>query len=223
MLATIHAQSREVGRHTGATSAIKPLVSDTNVGVRRSWAPERISVTLVIKAGVKSPLTEDKSPGSELMSCETSGPPRRSLAVPRRDLVWFVVGALSKVARSVTTSLMFEMPVGESSCSIPESDCAREPKRPVSPVVFIACRSKSSWSERSSMSDRARASSTLSRTLAAGAGFAMSIAGKVNAATTAAGMILKKCMVTVGTVKIESSASIDSSDNRGNGEGIGTA
>ena len=53
------------------------------------------------------------------------------------------------------------------------------------------------------MSDKSRASKTLPE----GAGFAISIAGRVNAATIAAGNILKKCMVALQNVKIESETS----------------
>jgi hypothetical protein len=39
--------------------------------------------------------------------------------------------------------------------------------------------------------------------LAAGEGFAMTMAGKVNAATTAAGSILERRMVVLGSVQVE--------------------
>lgn len=56
------------------------------------------------------------------------------------------------------------------------------------------------------MPDRSRASNTLP----AGAGFTMSIVGKVNATTIAAEDVLKKCMVVMQTIKIESRTTNDS-------------
>ncbi len=135
-------------------------------------------MTLVIKAGVRIPLTELSKDGKSFSRLEKVELSRRVLAVPIKALVRLPVGAARRSARSVTTASMLFKLDEERSASMPEIDPVRSPK---SPVRLLLCLASSNF---------VRSASCFSST---GDGLATTIAGK----SIAIEKNLKNCILDV--------------------------
>ena len=172
-----------VSRLTGATSLIKPFVSLTKVGVRRSCALPKISVRLVISAGVTNPLTELSKVGSSLSKPLTASPPKSPLAVLIKAFVWFVVGAAKRVDKSVTTASMLLRLCAESNVSMaPMEDVSAERRS-----VRLDWRSTKALKISASLAERETGSGS-------GAGEVSTIAGR----TSASGKNFEKSILSGG-------------------------